>query len=83
MSDVVVADAPEIITEESYVTKDSGVQLELVCIVQASPAAAVSWYKNGNRLELQEQVHRAQDEDQAENASEENEEVRSFKKEPT
>ena len=44
-------DSPEIITEESYIQTDHGVQLELVCIVHASPRVTVEWYKDGQRLE--------------------------------
>ena len=43
-------DGPEIITEESYIQKEDGVQLELVCIVHASPRAEVTWYKDGVKL---------------------------------
>jgi len=31
------SDSPEIVPEQSYVQQNEGVQLELVCIVHASP----------------------------------------------
>eukprot|EP00095_Tigriopus_kingsejongensis_P009554 maker-scaffold114_size351134-snap-gene-2.12 protein:Tk09554 transcript:maker-scaffold114_size351134-snap-gene-2.12-mRNA-1 annotation:"limbic system-associated membrane protein" len=46
-----VLHAPEIITEESYIQHRDGVQLELVCIVHASPKADVRWFKDGLYLE--------------------------------
>lgn len=46
-----LVDPPEIITEESYVQTQDGVQLELVCIVHASPKADVRWFKDGLYLE--------------------------------
>ncbi len=46
-----VLHAPEIITEERYVQKDSNsVQLELSCLVHASPRASVTWYNDGEAL---------------------------------
>ena len=44
------ADPPEIVPEESYIERPDGVQLELVCIVHASPKPSISWYKDGQKI---------------------------------
>ncbi|TRY78849.1 hypothetical protein TCAL_07740 [Tigriopus californicus] len=66
---------PEIITEESYVQTQDGVQLELVCIVHASPKADVRWFKDGLYLESNSTFNR-HDDDTTEGTLEEPEEDR-------
>ena len=39
-------DPPEIFAEESYNENNNSIQLELVCIVHASPRPNISWYKD-------------------------------------
>ena len=38
--------------EESYLERNDSIQLELVCIVHASPRANIEWYKNGQRMNI-------------------------------
>ena len=54
-------DAPEIITEESYLQKGSRVQLELLCIVHAFPRARVRWYKDGRRVHEEEEEEKEEE----------------------
>merc|ERR1719510_347774 len=43
---------PEIVAEESYLERNDSIQLELVCIVHASPRASIEWYRNGQRMNI-------------------------------
>ena len=43
--------------EESYLDRNNSVQLELVCIVHASPRPNISWYKNGQRMNISTSHH--------------------------
>ena len=43
-------DKPEILGEQTYVEKDDGIQMELVCIVHGSPAPEVSWTRDGHPI---------------------------------
>jgi hypothetical protein len=43
---------PEIVAEESYLERNTSIQLELVCIVHASPRPNISWYKNGQKMNI-------------------------------
>ena len=47
-----ISDPPEIVAEESYNENNNSIQLELVCIVHASPRPTISWYKNGQRINI-------------------------------
>ena len=49
-----ISDAPDILGEPTYVEKADGIQMELVCIVHASPAATVSWYRNDQPIRAQQ-----------------------------
>jgi len=49
-----VLHAPDILGEPTYVEKADGIQMELVCIVHASPAATVSWYRNDQPIRAQQ-----------------------------
>ena len=53
-------DPPEIFAEESYNENNNSIQLELVCIVHASPRPNISWYKDGQRLNITTSNHHRQ-----------------------
>jgi len=48
---------PEIVAEESYNENNNSIQLELVCIVHASPRPTISWYKDGQRINISTTQH--------------------------
>lgn len=41
---------PEILGEQTYVEKDEGIQMELVCIVHGSPPPHVTWTREGHQI---------------------------------
>merc|ERR1719477_226012 len=43
--------APEIHLEEAYIVTDMEEEQEIVCIVESSPVAEVTWMKNGESLD--------------------------------
>ena len=43
-------DAPEILGEQTFVEKDDGIQMELVCIVHGSPVPEIVWFRDGTRV---------------------------------
>ena len=45
-----MTDAPEILGEETFVEKDDGIQMELVCIVHGSPVPEIVWFRDGARV---------------------------------
>ena len=45
-----MADAPEILGEQTFVEKDDGIQMELVCIVHGSPVPEIVWFRDGARV---------------------------------
>ena len=55
---ITILDPPEITAEESYNENNRGIQLELVCIVHASPRPTISWYKDGQIMNITTSHHR-------------------------
>jgi len=45
-----VLHAPEILGEQTFVEKDDGIQMELVCIVHGSPMPEIVWFRDGTRV---------------------------------
>lgn len=45
-----VLHAPEILGEQTFVEKDDGIQMELVCIVHGSPVPEIVWFRDGARV---------------------------------
>ena len=43
-------------SEKSYIERDDGIELELVCIVHSSPPPEVSWLKNGQQMAFNERI---------------------------
>ena len=52
-----ILDPPEIVAEESYNENNNNIQLELVCIVHASPRPTISWYKDGQQINISTNHH--------------------------
>ena len=42
---------PEIEQEETFIHSKDGDEVEVVCIVHASPVGTVEWYRNGQLLD--------------------------------
>merc|ERR1719483_1994743 len=47
---------PEIQVEETFIHTRDGEEVEITCIVHASPVAAVEWYKNGQILSENDKI---------------------------
>jgi len=43
---------PEIEQEETFIHTREGDQTEVICVVHSSPRAEVTWYKNGDQLDM-------------------------------